>query len=152
LTSGQAICVTSAITVGPHTLTASYTGAANYGASESASYTWEVIAAPTLTTQAATWVSNTAATLNGLVNANGSSATVTFEYGADTSYGNTVTAQASPVSGTSATPVTANLTGLAPNTTYHFRVVAVNAAGTTYGADQVFTTGQYRIFCPFIKR
>ena len=38
-------------------------------------------------------------------------------------------------------PVSANLTGLTSATTYHYRVVAVNSAGTTtLGADQTFTT------------
>ena len=32
------------------------------------------------------------------------------------------------------------LSGLAPGTTYHFRVVATNGIGTTNGADQTFTT------------
>ena len=36
--------------------------------------------------------------------------------------------------------VTAPISGLAPSTTYHFRVVATNAAGTTLGADRTFTT------------
>ena len=36
--------------------------------------------------------------------------------------------------------MTAFLSGLAPATTYHFRVVAINAAGTTLGADRTFTT------------
>ncbi|MDR3706128.1 MAG: T9SS type A sorting domain-containing protein, partial [Paludibacteraceae bacterium] len=48
----------------------------------------------------------------------------------------------SPVTGTSATSVSAALTGLTPNTIYHFRVKAVNTAGTTYGADSTFTTSK----------
>lgn len=35
---------------------------------------------------------------------------------------------------------TANLTGLAPNTTYHVRAYATNSTGTKYGEDKTFTT------------
>jgi hypothetical protein len=47
---------------------------------------------PAAVTNAVTNISDTAATLNGTVNANGNSTMVTFEYGVDTSYGTTVTA------------------------------------------------------------
>ena len=42
--------------------------------------------------------------------------------------------------GTTPQSVTANLTGLTPGTTYHFRAVAANSAGTTDGADTTFQT------------
>jgi len=57
-----------------------------------------------------------------------------------TSYGTSVTATQSPVTGTTTTAVSAVLTGLVPNTTYHFRVKGVNTAGTTNGTDLTFTT------------
>ena len=38
------------------------------------------------------------------------------------------------------TPVLANLSGLLPATTYHFRATGTNSAGTTNGADLTFTT------------
>ena len=96
--------------------------------------------APTATTGAATGIGSSGATLNGTVNANGLPATVFFEYGLTEEYGQTVAAVPSPVSGSTATPVLANLSLLDPSTTYHFRVVAQNASGTTYGADMTFTT------------
>jgi len=96
--------------------------------------------APTATTGAATGVGSTGATLNGTVNANGSLTTVFFEYGLTDEYGLIWTALQSPVSGSTDTPVTANLFLLDPNTTYHYRVVATNASGTTYGTDMTFTT------------
>jgi phosphodiesterase/alkaline phosphatase D-like protein len=96
--------------------------------------------APTATTGAATGVGSAGATLNGTVNANGSSTTVVFEYGLTTEYGGTAPAPQSPVSGSTATPVSATLILLDPSTTYHYRVVATNASGTTYGADMTFTT------------
>jgi phosphodiesterase/alkaline phosphatase D-like protein len=97
--------------------------------------------APTATTNAASPVGTTTATLNGTVNANGASTTVAFEYGTDTSYGTTVTAIQSPVTGSTDTAVSRAITGLTNGITYHYRVVATNAGGTTYGADMTFTTG-----------
>jgi len=102
--------------------------------------TFTTLCSPTATTSAASSVASTSATLNGSVNAGGSSTTVTFEYGTTTSYGSSVTATQSPATGSTTTSVTANLTGLSGCTTYHYRVKAVNACGTVYGSDQTFTT------------
>jgi len=96
--------------------------------------------APAATTSAATGVSTTAATINGSVNANNATTTVTFEYGTTTSYGSTATATPSSLTGATATSVSANLTGLAASTTYNYRVKAVNSVGTTYGSNMTFTT------------
>ena len=98
------------------------------------------VTAPTAATDAASDISSTAATLNGTVNANNASTTVTFEYGITTGYGSTVTASQSPITGTSNTSVSGSLSGLKPNMTYHYRVVATNATGITNGGDQTFTT------------
>jgi len=95
---------------------------------------------PTVTTNAATAILAYSATLNGSVNANGVSTTVTFQYGLTVAYGSTVTAAQSPVTGSSATAVTAAIAGLSANTLYHFRCVGVNANGTTNGSDMTFTT------------
>ena len=95
---------------------------------------------PTATTNAATSIALTEAMLNGSVNANGASTTVTFEYGTTTSYGTTVTATPGTATSSSAVMVSYALTGLTPNTTYHYRVVGVSPGGTTNGDDQTFTT------------
>jgi uncharacterized protein (TIGR02145 family) len=97
---------------------------------------------PAASTSAATSVTQTGATINGTVNANNLSTTVTFDYGTTTSYGNSITATQSPVTGTTSTSVSASLTGLTSGMTYHFRVKAVNSAGTTTGTDLTFTPGQ----------
>jgi len=80
-------------------------------------------------------------TLNGTVNPNLLPTTVDFEYGTTTSYGNTISAAQSPISNdTIAISVTADLTGLTPGTTYHFRIKAENSLGIIYGNDMTFTT------------
>ena len=104
------------------------------------SFTTKMPTVTSATTNAATSVTSTGATLNGSINANNASTAVTFEYGLTTSYGNTVTADQSPVTGTSATVVSYTLTGLTPNTTYHYRVIGLNSEGTTNGGDMTFST------------
>ena len=96
---------------------------------------------PIATTGSAGPVSTTYATLNGMVNANGGSTTVVFEYGTDTNYGNAVSAAQGLITGTTDQAVSADLNGLTPETVYHFRVQATNSAGTTYGGDKTFSTG-----------
>ncbi len=98
------------------------------------------VSAPVATTNAATSITSSGATLNGTINANGASTTVTFEYGTTTTYGTTVSADESPITGSSATSVSKAITGLAAGTTYHYRVVGVNSGGTTNGTDLTFTT------------
>jgi phosphodiesterase/alkaline phosphatase D-like protein len=95
---------------------------------------------PVVVTTAATGVTGNAASLNGTVNANGASTTVTFEYGLTTAYGTTVPGVPPTVTGNTVTPVTAAITGLTYNTTYHYRVKGVNTYGTTNGGDLTFTT------------
>jgi len=97
---------------------------------------------PTAAIAAATSVTNTTATLNGAVNANGNSSTAIFEYGPTTLYGSTATAIQSPVTGDTPTTISASLTALTPGTLYHFRVKAVNIGGTHYSDDMTFTTLQ----------
>lgn len=75
----------------------------------------------------------------GTVNPNGTATSYYFQYGSSTSYGSSTPAT-SAGSGTADAPVSANLTGLASSTTYHYRLVAVSSAGTTDGADETFKT------------
>ena len=93
---------------------------------------------PTVTTDAASNLSSVSVTLNGSVNACNSSTIVTFEYGLDNSYGSSIEAEQSPVIGMCSGSVSRSISGLTPNTTYHYRVIGVNGAGTTNGADQTF--------------
>ena len=96
--------------------------------------------APTATTQAVSIITATTSNLNGIVNANYLSTAVTFEYGTTINYDNSISAIQSPMNGNLTTSVNANLLGLSPTTTYHYRVKAVNALGTAYGNDMSFTT------------
>jgi uncharacterized delta-60 repeat protein len=94
---------------------------------------------PDAVTAAATSVTVGQATLNGSVNPKASVTTALFEYGLTTSYGTSVTI---PVNtGSSSVPVSAPISGLQANQTYHFRLTATNPVGTTNGADMIFTTG-----------
>jgi phosphodiesterase/alkaline phosphatase D-like protein len=77
------------------------------------------------------------ATLNGTVNPNGLSTTYCFQWGTTTAYGK-ITPFQSAGSGTGNVSVSANLTGLTPNTIYHYRLAAANSNGTNYGADSLF--------------
>ena len=95
--------------------------------------------APVVTTGAAGGIGAKTATLNGMLNPSGVSTIYWFEYGTTTSYG-LQTGTHGAGSGTSARPVSAHIFGLVAGTTYHYRLVAQNSAGTTDGQDQTFTT------------
>lgn len=112
------------------------TAGTSYGASKS--FTTGGISAPTMTTQSATGLQLSGATLNGVVTANGgASVTAWFEWGLTTSYGTSTPS----ISGlTTSDTFYYGLTGLEPNTTYHYRAVGQNTGGIGYGADQSFAT------------
>ena len=84
-------------------------------------------------------VGPTSATLGGSVNPNGRSTTWFVQYGTSTSYGSR-TSSRSAGSGTAAVTVAVTVSNLKPGVTYHFRLVATNALGTTRGTDATFTT------------
>ena len=93
---------------------------------------------PSVTTQAATSVNSTAATLNGNITDLGS-ANVTergFQYGLTAGYGSNTTESGNYSTGTYGLVISS----LNPNTTYHFRAIAYNDQGWAYGEDDTFTT------------
>ncbi len=96
--------------------------------------------APVVATTAATSVTATTATLNGTVNPNGLATNYYFEWGTTVSYGNTTTTT-SAGSGSGSIAVSAGLTSLTSGVTYHFRIVATNADGTSTGSDLTFAPG-----------
>jgi alpha-amylase len=82
---------------------------------------------------------DTTASLTASVNPNGATTSVRFEYGPTSDYGGS-TAWTQLASTTSSESISATLQNLTPGTTYHYRVVASNAVGTTNGPDATFTT------------
>jgi len=76
--------------------------------------------------------------LSGVIAPGELSTTVTYEVGLTTSYGTSVEADESPL--TEKDTVSVTITGLTPNTLYHYRIVAANDLGTVYSADSTFTT------------
>ena len=144
VTGGSATAVSAAITglIPGTTYHYRVNGANVCGTSNSTDMTFTTPAlAPAIVTLAATGVTTNGATLNGTINANGASTTVTFDYGLTVAYGTTVAGTPSPVTGNSVTPVSTTVTGLATNTTYHFRVNGANSIGTANGGDLTFMTG-----------
>jgi hypothetical protein len=91
-------------------------------------------------TEPATAVNETEATLNGTVNPSGHETTYFFRRGRTTSYEEASTPVQTLVAGSTAVQVSAPLAGLTPGTTYHYRLVAKNEKGTVEGADKTFTT------------
>lgn len=95
------------------------------------------VAPPTVTTDTATDIGNTATTLNGILSDLGDTSLVevSFEWGTTTDYGNETDTQMMTSTGS----FNATLSDLAPNTNYHFRAKAVGE-GTSYGIDRTFAT------------
>jgi hypothetical protein len=97
--------------------------------------------APTVVTEPASSPTQTAVTLNATVSPNGSEVSgCHFEYGTTASYGTSVPCSSLPGSGASPVAVSASVTSLSANTTYHFRIVATNEGGTSYGVDRKLAT------------
>jgi hypothetical protein len=100
-----------------------------------------VAIAPAVTAPGASAISDTGARLRGRIDANNSPTTYRFEFGTDTSYG-----EEAPVpdgdagAGGSDVLVSEVIGSLQSGTTYHYRLVATNEAGTTEGPDETFTT------------
>lgn len=100
----------------------------------------EPISLPTVNTNAANNIGTTYATLNGLVNSNGSTnISAWFEWGINSNYGNQTPKNF--YGNTSSTNFNYALGGLQPNTTYYFRAAAQSNNGQiVYGSQMAFTT------------
>jgi hypothetical protein len=98
-----------------------------------------LVAAPTATTGGAESVTTGSAAVTGTLNPGGDATTYQFEYGTSASYGLT-TAAVDAGAGTADVSARATLASLTTNTTYHYRLVATNAAGVARGADKSFKT------------
>lgn len=94
---------------------------------------------PIVVTGAATDLTQTTATLNGTVNPSNADTTYRFNYGMTNSYG-TSTSIIAAGNGNVALDESAAITGLAPNTPYHFQIQGTSGGGTVNGSDATFTT------------
>lgn len=96
--------------------------------------------APDVITEQASFVIYDSAILNGLVSAHGQSTIVSFEYGTTDAYGQKVDIFKYPVAEVSYRPVNVRVSGLMPETTYHFRLNAKGECKEAFGEDMTFTT------------
>jgi hypothetical protein len=94
---------------------------------------------PKANTGGAREVGYSSAVLAGSVNPSGSDTSYYFQYGPTKAYGGQ-TGIADAGAGSNAVPVRLTINGLQPLTVYHYRLVAVNAAGVTSGGDNTFQT------------
>ncbi len=127
-------------TAGTHTLGASHSGA--YTAAEPLAVSVSgggAAVAPTVTTGAVSSVTATAATVAGNVTLDGGAAVTARGICYSTSP-NPTTVDTVELSGSGTGAFSANLTGLAPATTYYARAFGTNAEGTGYGSDATITT------------
>ena len=115
------------------------------GMGEGNDQTFTTPAPPEVNTEPATEIQPSQATLNGYVNPHLTDTHYYFQYGTTTAYGSTVPAPPGNDvgSGNKAIPVNVIDTGLQAGVVYHFRVVASNEWGTSYGPDQVFRTAAW---------
>jgi len=114
------------------------TGAGRSNPTDIGCYEW----APnqSVVTTAATNVTTANAKINGTITAANLTVTSGFDYGLTTAYGSSVAGTPASVTGNTATAITANLTGLIVNSTYHFRAKGTNGGLTVYGSDMTFST------------
>jgi hypothetical protein len=99
---------------------------------------------PVVATGPATSVTASTARVNAAINPEGLATTYYFQYGTSVSYANK-TATANLAAGSTGVLVSALLSNLRTNTTYHFRIVAANANGTSRGTDATLKTARRSI-------
>jgi DNA-binding beta-propeller fold protein YncE len=115
----------------------------NAGSVTSGSQTLQTlpVTLPTVTAEAAQEVTQTSAMLMARVNPRGGeTANCHFEFGASTSYGVNISCPTPPGSLNADVAESTLVAGLAPRTTYHYRLVVSTNAGTVRGDDVAFTT------------
>lgn len=97
---------------------------------------------PTIAEESVADVSATSAELRGQIDPRGIATTYYFQYGPTSSYGDTMPATPGVSVGPAESDesVTQRISGLAPNSTYHYSIVVVQGTETTVGSDRTFTT------------
>ncbi len=94
----------------------------------------------TVATETAQFINETSTVIEAEINPQGQETTYEVQYGTTTTYGLSAPGPTTLAPNTTAQGTITALTGLAPGTTYHYRIAASNAAGTGYGPDATFTT------------
>jgi phosphodiesterase/alkaline phosphatase D-like protein len=115
----------------------------SYGADASFTTPTPQHVGPAVTTGAVKRVTAGSATVTGTVDPNGSRVTsCRVQWGTSSSYqqGAPVACKPGPGAGDNPVAVTATLSHLRTDTTYHYRFVAQNGNGRTYGPDRTFRT------------
>jgi uncharacterized repeat protein (TIGR01451 family) len=116
------------------------TNARGEGTGATGTFTTLLPTAPTAVTGEASALAQTSATLSATVNANaGEVSQCRFEYGLTDVYGASVPCASMPEDVGPQT-VSGMVSGLSPNSSYHFRIVAANQGGITHGSDRTLTT------------
>ncbi len=95
---------------------------------------------PVITVLNVTGLSTVSATINMKVNPGYLATTYRILWGTGTDYGNTFVPQENNFEGGSDVSISSELTGLAPGTTYHYRIEATNELGSTQSVDNTFRT------------
>jgi len=105
--------------------------------------------APVISTGPAIAITPNSAVLTGLVFPENTRTMYLFELGTSTAYGTQILGGEAGREGGSE-PASVTAAGLQPGTVYHYRLLAVNAAGTSIGPDRTFATTTFpqQIFQP----
>lgn len=125
----------------PFPATCSQCGAGIVDANGAVSIASTLASLPAVTTNAASGITATSATLNSTAAANGFSTAVSFDYGTASASYSTIDQPAttgSPVDTTGASTLV--VTGLVCNTKYYFRAKGVSSVGSSKGSELSFTT------------
>ncbi len=97
--------------------------------------------APAVSTSGSSNATFSSVSLSGFVNPRGLTTTFAFQYGTTTAYGGQ-TPLAPAGNGTIGLKFSQTVTGLQAATVYHYRIVAISQAGTTFGKDRTFATAR----------
>ena len=95
---------------------------------------------PEISDESASDVTPSSATLSAEINPGLGDTIYVFEYGTSSSYGQATVPSGSIGSDEVPHAVSSEISELTPGVIYHFRVVATNFGGTSYGSDQTFNT------------
>jgi phosphodiesterase/alkaline phosphatase D-like protein len=109
-------------------------------------FTTPPVPIPQANTGSAIGITRSTAALAGTIDPMAWDTAYHYQYGTSTTYGSswpTIDIDMGALTGDQ--PVLITLENLQPGTTYHYRLVATNPGGTTYGTDQTFTTAEYPV-------